>query len=259
MSFKSNLINNVIAPNGASSVYNAIAEVISYNEQHNMADVFVSHLKGTNGGQSFSNVPVQLSSPGVHSSALRPGEFVYLQFNNGSLFQPKITGKADELYATHTKEQEKHMRKGALLASQEYQEGETTPSSKEWLDEANTNYFKSTSYKEMSAIQSVSNKISRKGQFNNREVGLFNPVSSSIMKVQDNGVIDIFVSTNVGVRINPQNRTIEMLGDTSTKSDRWAVLSNSVEIQASDVVKIATKNLELDVENITRNGEQVNV
>jgi hypothetical protein len=237
---------------------NAQGQVISYNETHNLADVYVPALvDGT--GINLKDVPVQIAGNGLHQSSLKRGDNVYIQFNNGSIFQPKILGKSDELYATHTRKDETHLRKGELAVSQELEEGDITSSSSTWLDTTNENIFKYESYRTASGINNVSNKMMDKGQFNNQEVGLYNPKSSSIVKIKDDGEIDIFISTNIGIRVNPSNKTIEILGDVTTKSNNWSVLSNNVEIQAKDKIILKAATIDLQTDSLTKNGESIDV
>lgn len=258
MGFKKNVLDNIVEPYSGSKVTNAMGTIISYNQLHNIADVFISNLKD-NEGCVLKDVPIQLSSSGIHSSAFKEHDSVYVQFNNGSIFQAKITGKADEVYATSTRKKEKHMRKGSLLVSQEEEVGEVNPSSETWIDYNNKNYHKHIGYKEFSPVSKVSDLMSKKGNFNGEEIGMYNPKSSSIVKILDDGSIDIFVSTNVGVRINPENRTIEMLGDVSTKSDNWSVLSNNVELKSKGKIVLSADTLELNANKITKNGVEVDV
>lgn len=258
MSFKNNVLKNIVEPSNGTRLTNAMGFVVSYNQLHNVADVFISNLKDKE-GYTLRDVPIQLSGNGVHSSALKENDCVYVQFNNGSLFQAKIVGRADELYATNTRVKEKHMRKGSLLVSQEKEDGIINPSSDTWIDNNNPNYHKHIGYREFSPIERVSSMMAKKGNFNGQEVGLYNPRSSSIVKVLDDGTIDIFVSTNVGVRVNPKNRTIEMLGDVSTKSDNWSVLSNNVELKAKGKITLSADTLELKTNKITKNGVDIDV
>lgn len=253
MNFKKELIDNIIDPNDVSKLSNAIGQVVTYSREYNKASVFV---KGINGKESITlkNVPIQLSGVGVHSAALEEGDMVYVQFNNNSIFQPKIIGFADERYSVNTKKKEKHTRKGALISSVKEIKGDINPSSERWIDVNNKN-DKYVSYRYSNPIEDISKSISEKGYFNNSEVGLYNPVSSSIIKLKDDGVIDIFTSTNVGVRINPSNRTIEMFGDVSTKSNNWSVLSNNIEVTASEKLSIKAKEIDVTSDKITVNGE----
>lgn len=45
------------------------------------------------------------------------------------------------------------------------------------------------------------------------EVALIHPTNSSIVKIRDNGMIDVFVSGNNGIRIDPETKTINLMGN----------------------------------------------
>lgn len=258
MKFKNSLVENILTPSMKTKLTNATGQVVSYNETHNLADIYIPSIIDGN-GLSLKEVPVQIAGIGLHQSSLKRGDSVYVQFNNGSVFQPKILGKADELYATHTKTAETHLRKGELQVSQILEEGEITSSSSTWIDSENSSVFKYESYRNTSAIANVSFKMIDKGQFNNQDVGLYNPVSSSIMKVKDDGEIDIFVATNIGIRINPTTKVIEILGDVTTKSNNWSVLSNNVEINAKEKIILKASSIDLQTNTLTKNGESIDV
>ena len=258
MKFRNSLVNNVLTPQMKTKFTNATGQVVSYNKTHNIADVYIPSIIDGN-GLSLKDVAVQIAGVGLHQSSLKRGDSVYIQFNNGSIFQPKILGKSDELYATHTRKEETHLRKGDLVVSQEKEDGEITSSSSTWLDTENEDVFKYESYRNVSGINNVSNKIAKKGHFNDQEVGLYNPVSSSVVKIKDDGEIDIFISTNIGIKINPQTKTIEILGDVTTKSNNWSVLSNNVEIQAKDKIILKAATIDLQTKSLTKNGDDIDV
>lgn len=254
MNFKEQLIQNVITPNMSNKLSNAIGQVIEYDSNNNVASVFVKSLNGKE-NYNLDKVPVQLSGSGVHSAPLSYGDMVYIQFNNNSIFQPKIIGFADECYQINTMKKEKHLRKGSLITTQDVIEGDIKPSYKNWLNYEES-YDKYISYRYENPVKNISELMDKKGYFNNNEVGIYNTKSSAIVKIKDNGVIDIFTSTNIGIRVNPSNKTIEMFGDVSTKSNNWSVLSNNIEIKASENISISSKNIEISSDNIVINGEK---
>lgn len=45
------------------------------------------------------------------------------------------------------------------------------------------------------------------------EPGIVHPINSSVVKVRDNGMIDLFVGTDNGIRIDPRTKTINMIGN----------------------------------------------
>lgn len=254
--FRDSVIKNIINPTTQSKLTNAMGRVLRYNSAHNVADVYIEMLNsGT--GKTLTDVPVQLAGTGIHPSNLKENDMVYIQFNNSSIYQPKITGKADEYYALNTKKSESHLTSGELSVSQEELEGDVSPSSDTWLDSENTNLFKYNGYKNSSAIENIAQIREVVGKFKDQEVGIYNPISSSVVKVKDDGTIDIFAEANIGIRINPNSKTIEFLGNSTTKADKWTVISNTVEIKANELLSITAKEINLTADTITRNGEKI--
>lgn len=47
--------------------------------------------------------------------------------------------------------------------------------------------------------------------FSNEEVGLFHPSNSAVVKIRENGCIDIFTATNQGIRIDSSKSTINIV------------------------------------------------
>lgn len=255
MGFKDTLIKNIINPHTSQMFSNSIGKVISFDEIHNRADVLVS---SSGSFTTLEGVPIQLSGKGIMTSRLQVDDLVYIQYNNGSVFQPKIVGFADEDYSNTTRERSKHLRKGTLLSTIEEREGELKPSAYRRIDN-DSDSFKHSEYRELSAIDAIGDKVESMGYFNNQELGLYHPVLSSLVKLKDNGDIDIFTGTNIGVRINKEKRTIEMFGDTLTNCENWKVLSNHVTVIAKESVNVECKRLNLDAEEIYVNKEKLNV
>lgn len=255
MGFKDSLVKNVISPHTSQMFSNSIGKVVSYDEIHNKADVLVS---SSGAFTTLEGVPIQLSGRGIMTSKVQVDDLVYIQYNNGSVFQPKIVGFADEDYSNKTRENSRHLRKGSLLSTFEEKEGELKPSAYRRIDN-DSDSFKHSEYRELSAIDAIGEKIESLGYFNNQELGLFHPVLSSLIKLKDDGDIDIFTGTNVGLRINRKKRTIEFFGDNSSICEDWKVLSNYVTVIAQDSVNIECKKLNLDAEEIYVNKERLNV
>lgn len=255
MAFKDTLINKVVKPHTSQMFSNSIGKVISYDEKHNRADVLVS---SSGSFTTLEGVPLQLSGRGIMTSKLQIDDLVYIQYNNGSVFQPKIVGFADEDYSNKTREKSKHLRKGSLLSTFKERDDELKPRVKSRIDN-NSDSFKHFEYRELSAVDTLVDKVENIGYFNNQELGLFHPILSSLVKLKDNGDIDIFTGTNVGIRVNRKERTIEFFGDNSTICDNWKVLSSYVTVIAKESMNIECKKLNLDAEEIYVNKEKLNV
>lgn len=255
MSFKDNLIKNVINPATSQIFTNSIGKIISYDEILNKATVLVS---SSGSYTTLEDVPVQLSGKGVFSSKLKQDDLVYIQYNNGSVFQPKVIGFADEDYSNNTRESSKHLRKGTLVDTVEEKDGEVISRASRRIDK-DTVPYKHQEYKDTSALDAICQKTESLGYFNDGEIGLFHPDVSSLVKLKDNGDIDIFTGTNVGIRINREKRTVEIFGDSSTISDNWKVLSNNITVISENSIDIDCKRLNIKSNETYINGEKVNV
>jgi len=244
-------ISESVQNSNKSSVNLVKGTVTKYDATNNLADVYIESLS-SGGSTNLSDVPIQISSKGVHASGLKVNDIVYVQFANSSLFQPKIVGIADEVYAYNTRIKERHLRKGELTVTQDILDGEiTTPSIKTWIDKDNTSLIKTGGYSNSNPISDTDELMFSKGNFNGQDVGIYNPVSSSLVKITDDGVINIFVETNTGIKINPNNKTIEILGNNvCTKTETWSVITNSIEIKANDKITVTARELELNVDKI---------
>lgn len=53
------------------------------------------------------------------------------------------------------------------------------------------------------------------------EPAFIHPTNSSTIKVRENGTIDIFVGTDNGLRIDPSNRTVEVMGNTMKRRGNY--------------------------------------
>ncbi|WP_238918135.1 hypothetical protein [Clostridium sp. YIM B02555] len=247
-----NKISETVQNTTRSNINLVKGTVVNYDSTNNLADVYIDSLS-SGGDTTLTDVPIQISSKGVHSSGLSINDIVYIQFANSSLFQPKIVGIADEVYAYNTRIKERHLRKGELTVNQDTLDGEiTSPSCKTWIDNDNIHLAKTGEFFNQNAIDNADKLMFSKGNFNGQDIGIYNPVSSSVIKITDNGVINIFVETNTGIKIDPTNKTIEILGNNvCTKTENWSVITNSIDIKARDKITITARELELNVDNIT--------
>lgn len=220
-----------------------IGTVILYDSVNNIADVYISS------DLTLNNVPV-FTIPGFHCSNLKADDRVYIIFTNNSMSHPKIICKADEIYAYNTRVNERHLRKGVLLVQQEKKEGEIiTPSYKTWLDPENTNALKYGRFYDLNSIEDADEEMYSQGNFVGQDTGIYSPTTSSIVKVKENGIIDIFVETNIGIRINPKSKSIEILGnDLCTESNNWTVKSNNINIAAEDTLSVKAKKIKIEAD-----------
>lgn len=258
MKLKDKLIDNIIDPYSNTIFTTSIGKVIDFNIHKNTADIYVENVKGNSA--VFSNVPFQNIGEGVHLLPLEKDDKVYIQFNNGSVFQPKITGIANESHQYLSRKRKTHIRDGCLLSNIKRDSREITKKMSEtWLDYDNKDKSKYKDFMDKNPIDSVLEKIEGKGSFAGNEVGIYHPKKSSIVKLRDDSSIDIFTATNVGLRINAENKTIEVFGDFSTKSENWSIISNNINICAEDKIILSGSEIVIDTKKIEINGVDKNV
>ena len=225
-----------------------LGTVLRYDSLNNLADVYTDtnlHLK---------NVPIE-SIPGIHFANIQPNDKVYIVFTDNLISHPKIISKADEAYAYNTRVKERHLRKGELIVNQKIADGEIeTPSANTWIDPENKNNLKYGFYFDKNAIEDADAEMYSQGNFNGQDVGLYSPTSSSIIKIKEDGTINIFTETNTGIRINPKDKTIEILGNNvCTNADNWSIISNNINLKANNTISIKAKKIKLDVEEVVKN------
>lgn len=234
IAYKENLKTNI-----------TIGTVLRYDSLNNLADVY------TNTNLHLKNVPIE-NIPGIHFANIQPNDTVYIVFVDNSISHPKIIAKADEVYAYNTRVKERHLRKGELIVSQKEVEGEIeTPSANTWIDPENKNNIKYGFYFDKNSIEDADKEMYSQGNFTGQDVGMYSPTASSIVKIKEDGSINIFTETNTGIRINPKDKTIEILGNNLyTNADNWSIISNNIHIQADDTVSIKAKNLKINTDSM---------
>lgn len=235
-----------IAYNESISASATIGTITNYDSINNIADVL------TTSNITLNSVPIA-NAPGIHSSAYQVGDIVYIIFINNSISSPKIISKADEVYAYNSRVKERHLRKGELFDLKiEQLEGDIeSPSSSKWIDTDNKSLIKYSKFFLKNSIEDADTEMFSLGKFNGTDVGMYNPKTSSIIKIKDDGTINIFTETNNGIRINPKDKTIEIVGNNlCIDNDNWTISSKNINIKADENISIETKNLKIKAENM---------
>lgn len=254
MNLKKAIIDKVVQPHLNGSYNTVYAQVTQYDSVKNKASIEFQDAK-SQGLMAIDNVPVQLGSGGVHSAGPFAGDHVWVTFANNSPLQPKIVALADENYNTSTREKLKHISQGTYVPDNistrtNYDSNsiiDTTniqPMTNDWLDYNNTNPSKYISFSTLDPSQQVSNTDSSLGYYNAEEPGITHPLNASTIKIRNNGIIDIFVDGNQGIRIDPSAKTINFIG-TSEKhhvSDFSIYADTSIDLSSNKDVSISSSN-----------------
>lgn len=193
----------------------AIATIKRYNNISNTACITFNNPNGS-GTLYRENVPVAESLGGVCGSALKQGVKCSIEFRNGNIFSPVITGVLKSYYNERS-----NTRQGACIVDEyvnEQQEPEDiTPMYNDWIDENNFNESKyidesTTSLIEGDEYQMFYDTIRNINHYTDNEQGITNLSNHSTVKIKENGDIEMFVENNIGIRISKQMQKIYVYG-----------------------------------------------
>lgn len=249
MGLKSEILDKIVKPM-ANTYYDMVqAEVLSYNEITNKAQIEFQDPRG-GGIMVLDNVPVQIGSGGVHSSGPFVGDAVWVSFNNRNPLYPKIIALGDKDYENNTRERYSHEKQGAYALEQEEVElGEIIPIATAWL---NPNKEKSYAYyTNIDPIQELREELKDTKYYSSFEVGMTHPQNGSTIKIADDGTISMFTGIGEGIRINPNSHTVTIISGKSVTNEGDVVnnMSNWT-INCEDEIMINAKgNISLNTED----------
>ena len=249
MGLKSEILNKIVKPM-ENTYYDMVqAEVLSYSEITNKAQIEFQDPRG-GGIMVLDNVPVQIGSGGVHSSGPFVGDAVWVNFNNRNPLYPKIIALGDKDYKNNTRERYSHEKQGAYALEQEEVElGEIIPIATAWL---NPNKEKSYAYyTNINPIQELREELKDTKYYSSFEVGMTHPQNGSTIKIADDGTISMFTGIGEGIRINPNSHTVTIISGKSVTNEGDVVnnMSNWT-INCEDKIMINAKgNISLNTED----------
>lgn len=195
--------------------YGTSAIITSYDKVNNVAGI--KFLDPNNGNMMYrENVPLCLTTGGLTSGSILPGQQCLITFTNNNVFAPTITGIIESLYNEKTCDDQ-----GAYLVSSDIlkcQKPENIiPMSDSWIDYDNEDASKYNSelgfYSESNAVEDAYDITNSLNKYKDNEQGITNLDNHSTIKVKENGDIDIFAANNLGIRISPSSRTINIYGE----------------------------------------------
>ena len=110
------------------------------------------------------------------------------------------------------------------MASHKYKSNNSTPAVQSWL--AKSSVQGALVDKNSNAEQDIKTFMENSNLYYKAEPGITHPLTTSTVKLRDNGMIDIFVSTNQGIRIDPETKTVNFISTTekhhTTDMNTWA-------------------------------------
>lgn len=256
MSLKDNIVDKIIKPHSDNRFDNVIAKIVSFDKITNSASIMFKNPKNV-GMMKLDNVPVCYNNGFVNSN-LKSGDSVYVIFINGSILHPYISQTVKTTYVNDTRIKQRHKRKGAYIIDREYNDVEIKkyndiPNIETWIDSSNENINKYNLHSQSEPIHENITNFNEIGFFKEDEVGMYHPELSSVIKLRNNGIIDIFTMSNQGIRINPNEKTIKLLSDNlNFTSNKWYIESDEFVFNGkkfsinADEIDLISKSLNID-------------
>lgn len=244
---KNKIIENVVKPYNNSSFGTVKGKVVNFDNLRNRVDIEFQQPNST-GTMLLEKVPVAIGSVGVKPCALLKGEYVWVTFINNSPLLPKVIGVADERYEVNTREKLRHIRQGTLMPKVNKDiDAELKPLSNTLLDIDNEEYSKHSEYFSHSVEDRVVEFRKKIGYYNENEVGLTHHLNNSTVKINDDGTIDIFTSTNHGIKINPTTNEI-LINSNNTltiKSPDIVFEANNISIKSKNEINVTSPSIKI--------------
>lgn len=210
-----NTINKQISSNNSQKYFNAIATVVSYSSINNMATIRFNNPNGE-GTLLRKNVPIADTLGGICGYNLCNGDKCSIEFRNGNIFMPVITGVIKSFY-----EGRKNTRQGACIVDEYINETsepeEISPMYNDWIDENNDIRWKYVDESTEGIMNTDNEKmfydiIHNANNYSGSEQGITNLINNSTVKIKENGDIEMFVENNIGIRISKQMQKIYIYG-----------------------------------------------
>ena len=198
-----NSIQNQISNRNRTQFSDTTATILEYDKTTETCKIKYPNPNG-DGYICRGNVAVSNISGGVSFGGIFPGLKCSISFINNNVYNPVIRGIPQSYYGDRNCADQ-----GAYIADDEvWKVGSPEhiiAMVLDWIDQDNSDLSK---YENGAArymdtdVNSVSmDLITTLDKFENSEVGLTNLANKSTIKLRDNGDIDLFTSSNTGIRI----------------------------------------------------------
>lgn len=209
-----NKLNEKIQRNSLQQFDDTTATILDYDVVLNTAKIRFLNPNGE-GYLYRDNVEVANTLGGVTGAGIYPGQTCTITFMKNNVFNPVITGLNTNYYSKKTCSDQ-----GAYIVDNYVHNVdtsiETTPMIEDWIDYSNQDKYKYcddiADFTDTDASFEIHEILSKLDKYKLTEQGITNLTTKSTIKLKDNGDIDIFVSNNSGIRISPQNHSIEIFG-----------------------------------------------
>lgn len=240
-----NALQQQINMNNKQQFNDTTATIIEYNMVLNTAKIRFPNPNGE--GYLFrDNVSISNTLGGVTGAGIYPGQSCTITFIGNNVYAPVITGLTASNYANKTcSDQGAYLVDTAVFSHDK--PSTINPMINNWIEENNTNQTKYNNdlgdYTSTDASESIHEALNTLDKYKTTEQGITNLKTKSTMKLKDNGDIDMFVSNNIGIRLCPDNKTIEFYG--------MKFLFNGEEVDIKNIGQSSTEKDSPQVENTT--------
>lgn len=189
------------------------ATIIEYNMVLNTAKIRYENPNGE-GYLYRDNVAVSNTLGGLTGAGIYPGQLCKISFIGNNIYAPMITGLIGSNYSKKTcSDQGAYIIDSNILSCEKPKD--ITPMMNNW-EENNTNSNKYINdlgdYSNTDATAIIHETLNTLDKYKQKEQGITSLSTKSTIKLKENGDIDIFVSNNIGIRISPVNKSIDLYG-----------------------------------------------
>ena len=207
-------LNQQICENNRQQFNDTTATIIEYDIVNNTAKIRYLNPNGE-GFLYRDNVSIANTLGGVTGSGIYPGQTCAITFIKNNIYNPIITGLTSSNYALKTcTDQGAYIVDSSVLSVTKPEQ--ITPMVNNWIEETNTDSAKYNNdlgdYTQRDSSELIHEILNTLDKYKNTEQGITNLSTKSTVKLKENGDIDIFVANNVGIRISPENKTINLYG-----------------------------------------------
>jgi len=214
MSIIKNALKKEIRENNLQQFGDTTATILEYDIISNTATIRFMNPNGE-GYLLRKNVHVSNTMGGVTGSGLYSGQLCNISFIKNNVHNPIITGVMSNNYNTKTTSGQ-----GAFLVDNTILEvkepEEITPMIESWIEKDNENVNKYQTdlgdYTNIDSFQKANDAVRSLDKYSPRDQGITHLDTKSTIKLKENGDIDIFVDGNLGIRISPKDKSVNIHG-----------------------------------------------
>lgn len=232
---------------GTQNYKGTTATIIQYYNTTNTCDIEFPNPKGE-GIFRRDQVPISNTLGGLNGSGIFPGMQCSIEFRNGNVMSPLITGLLTNFYQQKTNtNQGACIVDDAVLAVEVPEEIE--PMVDDWTDDTNENIYKyandySLHLVGMDCDAHTYDMIRNIDHYTDNEQGMTNLDNNSTVKIKENGDIDLFVDNNVGIRISKANQKVSLFGMSIETNGQQLGVGSGISI--SDTVNNIVENMAIE-------------